>query len=183
MITDRNQFGKMIDGMGLKVGAEIGVAHANYSDLLLSTSQLSMLYLVDPWIHMDEFAGRTSYNDAMQEQMYQAVVKKMTEQHPGRFEIMRMKSEEAANAFNEGALDFVYIDANHAYEFVRQDLELWFPRVRSGGIFAGHDYIQDGVNRMGEFGVKRAVTEFCQGRGLVVSSTKEKWASWYLIKP
>jgi hypothetical protein len=40
------------------------------------------------------------------------------------------------------SLDFVYIDANHKYDAVKKDLELWYPKVRKGGVFAGHDYLK-----------------------------------------
>ena len=37
-------------------------------------------------------------------------------------------------------IDFLYIDASHDYEGVKQDIENWSPHVRPGGIIAGHDY-------------------------------------------
>ena len=37
-------------------------------------------------------------------------------------------------------LDFVYIDANHNYECVKEDIEHWYPKVKVGGIIAGHDF-------------------------------------------
>jgi len=55
--------------------------------------------------------------------------------------IVRQASVEAAKAVEDGSLDFVYIDANHGEAFVRADLEAWVPKVRSGGILSGHDYI------------------------------------------
>jgi predicted O-methyltransferase YrrM len=48
-------------------------------------------------------------------------------------------SQDAATKI-KGAWDLVYIDANHAYDAVKQDLQLWLPRVRPGGFIAGHDY-------------------------------------------
>ena len=46
----------------------------------------------------------------------------------------------AANLFEMASLDFVYIDACHDYRKVKNDICAWLPRVRSGGIIAGHDY-------------------------------------------
>jgi len=52
-------------------------------------------------------------------------------------------------------LDIVFIDADHSYDAVRKDIDLWLPKIREGGILAGHDYI-DYI----EYGVKKAVDEY-----------------------
>ena len=64
----------------------------------------------------------------------------------------------------------MYLDARHDYDSVKQDLEHWFDKIRAGGIFAGHDYL-DEVRGSGEYGVKSAVDEFFAARGLPVRST------------
>jgi hypothetical protein len=51
-----------------------------------------------------------------------------------------MLSAEAATMFENGSLDFVYLDADHCFESVWQDLSVWYPKVRIGGILAGHDF-------------------------------------------
>jgi hypothetical protein len=51
-----------------------------------------------------------------------------------------MKSVEAAKLYKDKSLDVVFIDANHSYESVRDDIEAWLPKVKMGGIIAGHDY-------------------------------------------
>lgn len=53
---------------------------------------------------------------------------------------MRLDSGMAAGRFADCSLDMVFIDACHYYEEVRKDLENWYPKVKLGGIFAGHDY-------------------------------------------
>jgi hypothetical protein len=61
---------------------------------------------------------------------------------------IRMDSVEAAKTYEDGSLDFVFIDADHTYEAVKKDIEAWLPKMKSGGIFAGHDYLWfDGVRR------------------------------------
>lgn len=61
---------------------------------------------------------------------------------------------EAARWFADGTLDLVFIDADHSYEGVKNDIAAWGVKVRPGGILCGHDYIGHYV------GVKRAVDEF-----------------------
>ena len=92
-----------------------------------------------------------------------------------------MTSQEAAPLFRAGQLDFVYIDAQHHYEAARDDIETWYPKVRKGGILAGHDYLE-GEREAGYFGVKRAVDEFVARRGLrLVISAEGDWPSWFVF--
>lgn len=72
---------------------------------------------------------------------------------------VRMTSTEAAQSYPDNSLDFVFIDADHTYEAVKQDIEAWWPKVKPGGILAGHDY-NPGPDENGvDYGVGRAVRE------------------------
>jgi hypothetical protein len=53
---------------------------------------------------------------------------------------IRMKSLDAAKLYEDESIDVVFIDASHRYEDVREDLIAWYPKVKKGGIFSGHDY-------------------------------------------
>jgi hypothetical protein len=54
--------------------------------------------------------------------------------------VLEMLSTEAAQMYRDESLDFVFIDANHNYDFVRADISAWLPKLRKDGIIAGHDY-------------------------------------------
>lgn len=58
--------------------------------------------------------------------------------------VMRYFSLDAAEEFADGSLDWVYLDARHDEKSVAEDIRLWYPKVKSGGIFSGHDWIPDG---------------------------------------
>lgn len=65
---------------------------------------------------------------------------------------IKLPSKDAAKLYEDKSLDFVFIDADHAYENVKDDIHAWYTKVKSGGKIAGHDYDQSGVRRaVGEF--------------------------------
>ena len=68
---------------------------------------------------------------------------------------IRMKSVDASKLYKDNSLDFVFIDAGHEYEFVKEDIESWLPKVRDYGILAGDDWDNTDWND----GVKKAVSE------------------------
>jgi hypothetical protein len=98
----------------------------------------------------------------------------------GRVRILRTSSTEAARCFPwfmRDKLDFVYIDGNHNYNEVRQDIEAWWPLVTANGILAGHDY--DHTHP----GVMDAVHEFARDKDVVVRIVRgDDLPSWYAYK-
>ena len=53
---------------------------------------------------------------------------------------IRTDSVRASALYNDKSLDFVFIDGAHEYENVKKDIEVWYPKVKDGGIISGHDY-------------------------------------------
>lgn len=53
---------------------------------------------------------------------------------------VRKKSNLASFDYDDRSLDFVFIDAGHSYENVKEDITSWFPKIKIGGFIAGHDY-------------------------------------------
>ena len=75
---------------------------------------------------------------------------------------IRMKSLEAVNLYDDESLDFVFIDASHEYEDVKNDILAWLPKVKEGGFIGGHDYSSSWD------GVVRAVDEIFNNSELVI---------------
>lgn len=53
---------------------------------------------------------------------------------------VRKTSSDASADYDDRSLDFVFIDADHTYQSVKEDIACWFPKVKIGGFIAGHDY-------------------------------------------
>jgi cephalosporin hydroxylase len=60
---------------------------------------------------------------------------------------VKLPSVFASTLYKDKSLDFVFIDADHKYEGVLADITAWLPKIRDGGIIAGHDYDWDGVKK------------------------------------
>jgi len=69
--------------------------------------------------------------------------------------------------FNDQSVDFCFLDGDHTYEAVSEDVRNWFPKIRPGGILAGHDYVSDE-----HAGVKRAVDEFFRDPATVINGSR-----------
>jgi hypothetical protein len=84
-----------------------------------------------------------------------------------------MTSKEASQLFADNSIDGIFIDAAHEYEAVKEDLELWYPKVKSGGYFCGHDYSH------GWPGVIKAVDEFFANKPneLIMGGFEMSWAA------
>lgn len=89
----------------------------------------------------------------------------------GLYKTIHAGSQDAVKKFEDNSLDFVYIDAEHSYKAVKEDIKEWMPKVKSGGIIAGHDY-----DKQEHPGVCQAVEESLPSFSLI----KE---SWYYEKP
>jgi hypothetical protein len=179
----REDFGEFLNARGL-VGeaAEIGVQRGHFSRSLLDRWCGARLHLVDPWKSFEgDYQDIANVSDAEHEACLRETEQNL-KSHAGRYAIHRKPSLEAAGTFADSSLDFVYIDANHQFQPALDDMRAWFPKVRAGGVLAGHDYV-DGTFDAGKFGVKSAVRAFECETGLVARGTVDPmWPSWYIVK-
>lgn len=146
------------------VGAEIGVNDGDFSERILEIVMPKKLYLIDPWhFESDEFYKITPYGSEnvngqnMMDKKYKYVQNKFnTEINKGKVIINRGFSEKILSEFDDEYFDWVYIDGNHLYDFVKKDLDLCLKKVKNSGFITGDDYY-DGGWCDGE--VKKAVDE------------------------
>jgi len=121
---------------------EVGTCLGGFAKFLLDSTPCFKLFCVDPYKHFEEGEYMDALNAMSQEMcdLKYENVQKMLKQHAGeRVHMVRTTSTEAAEMFPDASLDFVYIDANHEYSYVKEDILAWMPKIRPGGILAGDD--------------------------------------------
>ena len=205
-LHNRNNFGEFLTFHNLnKKGVEIGSFKGEYTGKILNAWN-GILYMVDPWRPLgDEYIDMSNHKN--HNMVYSEAIDNITG-FEDRAIMIRTISEKAVDLFEDESLDFVYIDGNHAYEYVKQDIELWYPKVKKGGLVSGHDYIlfdgniegwykdenfaEDKINKhiwspdrkiyYGLFGVNPAVDEFCKNNNYEFKTSNEWSSTWYFFK-
>jgi hypothetical protein len=121
--------------MGFKVGAEIGVDRGEFSEVIAKSGL--KLYSVDPWFSYEDYEHTRGQDEL--NSLYERTKKRLAPY--SNCTIVRKNSMDAAKDFEDGSLDFVYIDGNHQFKYVAEDICEWAKKVKVGGIICGHDYI------------------------------------------
>lgn len=120
---------------------EIGVRNAYTAILLLKSFPNLEYYGIDPFQHFPDseydFINSTNDDQKEQDKIYQIALEKITAYEYGH--LIRKKSVDAVHDIPD-TVDIVYIDGNHSYKNVKEDIELYFPKVRKGGLLIGDDY-------------------------------------------
>ena len=132
----------------VKIFAEIGVARSTTLKHILQRTELSEYWAIDPW---SPYKGMRHSKSKWESWHMKACARMLYYPH---LRVLRTTSLSASKMFPDGHFDFVYIDADHRYEYVSLDIEFWLPKVKKGGIIGGHDY-----GSPGESDVKEAVDE------------------------
>jgi hypothetical protein len=118
-------------------GVEIGVERGMYSEVLCKANPQAKIYSVDPW---QAYRG---YRDHVSQEkldgFYEDALARLA---PYDCELVRKYSSEAVEGFDDGGIDFVYIDGNHRLENIINDIAMWEKKVKRGGIISGHDFRQ-----------------------------------------
>lgn len=173
----RHDLPSFVKEIGLPlIGAEIGVAEGRFSEELLQQG-VEKLYLVDIW-SQQMVKGDGANDNKWHNDNYNLMLEK-TKPFKDKVIILTGFSYRMANKVPDNSLSFVYLDAGHDYEAVMQDLIAWMPKLVEGGIMVGHDYLAP------EYGVKKAVQHFCEGRYEVnlIPELIEENAGFWFMKP
>jgi hypothetical protein len=149
---------------GYKVGAEIGVYFGHFSETLCKAGL--KLYAIDPWKIYGDY--NNPRGQAREDVQYEGAKARLASYD---CTIIRKTSMEALADIPDGSLDFVYIDANHMFPYVAQDIYFWEKKVRKGGCVSGHDFIH-ASSRWSPCDVKHVVLAYVNNFGI---------KDWYLL--
>lgn len=136
-----------IKKLGPKVkGVELGVWYGyNMGHLLEECSNIESLWGIDPYLPYQDW-NRYIGQDLMDaaEQSTRSIISNFPAY---KATLLKTTSLQASKDFADGSLDFIFIDGDHSYERCYEDLNLWYSKIRPGGLFSGHDFSLPGVNK------------------------------------
>lgn len=164
--------------------AEVGVSSGEHALYIKKISRPTKLYLIDPWVG----ANNPHFNEQPMQLIAEGNVKILDksefnfETHTDEVVAMKEYSVDASKKFPNEFFDYVYIDANHSYESVKEDIEHWYPKIKVGGYITGHDYRGGGRSRRSaRYGIVQAVTEFINNNNLELAFTSRGF-DWAVLK-
>lgn len=152
MVENRHDLAKMLAG----IGVEVGVADGDFAAEMLANPNVLLLHGVDPYtphIGYTDYTRGTTFNNMRRHARDQLTP------FSGRHAFIFQYSMEAVKDFADNSLDFVYIDADHHYKTVKEDIEEWAKKVKPGGKVCGDDFIKE---------VQTAVEEYCEANNKVL---------------
>ena len=178
-LKDRTALGPWLNENGLTGDmVEIGVAFGGYASHVLSSWKGTKYFMVDPWEEQPKEIYKEKTEGIPYDHWHKQCLS-LCERDP-RSCVVRLYSLDAEKLFPDDFFCCVYIDGNHCREAFLADLEAWWPKVGSGGLFGGHDCYDATIDG-----------HYCE-----VASTLKGWAdkkgltyhvtpctSWWIIKP
>ncbi len=194
----RDDLPQFFKEQGYKVGVELGVYKGEFTKKLLDAGL--KVYGIDPY---GNYVSKKKYPDYRERQQF---LKEHTDRYlepyikSGQYELIRQTSMEAIKQFKNGSIDFIYIDGDHRFKYIAEDLYHWTWIVRKGGAVSGHDYFNTAFkddtrekhfNNIIHVGaIVDAYTKcfhagnwFLLGRKhRIAGEVRDKWLSWLWIK-
>lgn len=168
-INTRADLANYFSELGFSVGAEIGVAQGDFAVILCRAIPDLKYYGIDLW----PTEGKIRLHILAR---YELAKKNLASYNA---QLIRKSSLDALDDFADSSLDFVYIDANHMFDYVVNDIIGWTKKVRRGGIVSGHDYTVANT-----CGVIEAVNGYVHAHALRLHLTTDptEKLSWWFVK-
>lgn len=156
-------------GFKIKV-VEIGTRYGESAVKINREFAIGEYICVDPYVDYEEYEG-DDFSKVLKSdyKVFKKVSRSLKLRMGSRVKFIREFSEKAASQIDDNYADFIFIDGNHAYEYVHEDLRNYWPKVKSGGILAGHDYWHRSISNGGHFDswmVFEAVKDFADEYGI-----------------
>jgi len=130
----------MFKDLNFKIGVEIGVRGAPFSQQMGRSMPGLQWWAIDPYESYGQYAsnGKSRETQESMDRFYEEAKAALA---PYDCIVLREYSHVAVERFEDESIDFIHIDGNHEFEYVWNDIQLWTPKIRSGGIISCHDYL------------------------------------------
>jgi len=153
------------------VGAEIGTFEGENTAYILKDLKIKKLYLIDPWADYVEYRDYTEGGQKRNlNSAFEKTIKRIGK-HKDKVVLVKKFSSDALGDIKE-PLDFIYIDGNHDYKFVKEDMVNYYKKLKKGGVLAGHDIPLPGVTKA-----------FCEFVSEIKNSNpRVDHRDWWLVK-
>lgn len=146
------------NGIFVECGAWLGKSSSYLCD---KAQDRIRIYIVDSWLGSENELN-TTHKLTQTDDIYKLFLENMGDR---KFTVIRKLSLNAAQSFKDESCDVIFIDMDHRYEAVKQDIQTWLPKVKAGGYLAGHDY------ESGWQGVVNAVDELLGKTNILTMDT------------
>ena len=152
------------------IAVEIGSLRGYNAESILKELNVEKLYIVDPYERYVDYVKSEpkTVNELL---VAKRKAKKRLKKYLKKIVWIKKLSDDAIHDIPEN-VDFIYIDGNHEYEYVKRDMENYYKKLKKNGILAGHDITSFK-------GVGHALVEFCSKRKIKPMITV---SDWWIIK-
>jgi len=158
------------------VGCEVGVWRGyNLCQILENCENINKMYAIDEYKAYMDWDGEVTEEMIEYSKSLANYHLSLLPEESKKVNFLEMKSDKAVTHINDNELDFIFIDGDHSYEFAYKDFCNFYSKVRSNGLFAGHDYSLQGVNK--------ALLQFLKENNYSINDLKlVSNDAWYIIK-
>lgn len=152
----------LIQSYDYKSWVEIGVGSGvNMAQVMEACPDL-IYFGIDPFKVYDEYKDDINATD-IRIMRNKIKAERLFKQYATQWSyLFENRSIDIPEMFDDESIDLVFVDGNHDYEYVKADLQIYWTKIRKGGVMIGHDYFLDQMFP----GVKRAVDEFVEFNNL-----------------
>lgn len=190
----REDMYRLFGELGFTVGCEVGVEKGKNAQTMFEIIPNLKLFGVDPYKQHPQasyayHAAIRNWDPQYLENCKRQCLKRMNGRN---FTLLQGFSEDVVKRIEDNSLDFLYIDADHSYDFVMQDIILWGRKIRKGGIISGHDYYYDESPSSRRAKVTQAVNDYTRVHNIEFYITDEDhtahlgmgdiYPSWFWVK-
>lgn len=153
------------------VTCEIGFFKGEYSKSINEILKPERHYVIDTFSDKNMVSGDKDGNSVSYQDMT------LMDEYSRSLGYITIKGDSEYLGLIPEFFDFVYIDADHSYDWVSKDLRNAIRKMKTGAVLAGHDYSQDKFP-----GCYRAVNDFCDKYHLSIFLITNDGCPSYFIK-